>query len=434
MECSYRTSRGISGAVRVRSLPNNYTNRRKGTRRGFGCLVNSSTKKRNLRPCFSCSRQSGRLKYAARVLQSHCPRHNPPFQPRPRPRPSSLPPSPPALAPKMTEPSGPYSRPSSSAAVYAAQASMPPPSPRPSVASRGSRSSLRRQAAIAAGSASASASPPQQIQHQQQPTVPQTPAELPNPKLGPLFTTITSTIHPSNKSTTHYPTLHYIFADDDPDILTEALARHHRTADADEEPDDERPGADQPPSERAIVVDLALAPSAPAGYEVVWSSSLTPDWAVVDARVNRMDGTAGSLQQSGGSRTLMLQIDGVSVESSGPQTTTAPSSGAKAVTAPAEGDSSVGSHGGSSTKHQTQQPHQQPTDEYPALVEEFEKRMGVLKRVVQAAEVRRRTMDAAEADDGAEEELTQRPSEEEVMQQQAKGNERAQSVEEEDDE
>lgn len=340
----------------------------------------------------------------------------------------------------MADSAGPYSRPPSSAAAHVAQPSLHSPSPRPSVASRGSRSSLRRQAAIAAGSASASASA--SIQQQQQLQIPLPPAEPSTPNFTQLFTTVTSTTHPSNKSTTHHPTVHYIFADDDPDILTEALAHHHRTAEAEEQPDEDHP-EEHPPTERAVVLDIVPSPSAPAGYEVAWASSLAPDWAVVSARVGRTDGSGGALQQGsggGGGGMLTLQIEGVSVERSGP---TPSSSRGKLGSSPVEGD---GKAGRGSAAGKQQNPEHQPSEEYPALMDEFDQRMDVLRRVVEAAEVRRRTMEAAaRGDDGEEEEEeTQRP--EEVTQRPpddgdgasaadpAKGKERAHSTEDEEDE
>lgn len=328
----------------------------------------------------------------------------------------------------MADSTGPYSRPPSSTAAYAGQPSLHSPSPKPSVASRGSRSSLRRQAAIAAGSASVSAS----IQQQQQ-QIPETPSESSPPKFTPLFTTVTSTTHPSNKSTTHHPTVHYIFADDDPDILTEALAHHHRTAEAQEEPDDE--AYEHPLSERAIVLDIVPTPAAPAGYEVVWASSLAPDWAVVNATVGRIDGSGGGLQQAGGSGRLMLRIEGVSVERGGPS----PSSSIGR----AAGASQEGNRKGSVGGRQQQGLEHNPSEEYPALMDEFDKRMGVLRRVVEAAEVRRRAMEAAaeEGDEEEDEEETQRPEEEtqrppddEDAAPRDKGKGRAESLVDEDDE
>jgi hypothetical protein len=105
---------------------------------------------------------------------------------------------------------------------------------------------------------------------------------------------------------------------------------------------------------------------------------------------------------------LTLQIEGVSVERSGP---TPSSSRGKIGTSPMEGEGR-GSRGAAGGKQQNLE--QQPSEEYPALMDEFDKRMDVLRRVVEATEVRRRTMEAAaEGDDGGEdEEETQRPEEE----------------------
>ncbi|KAL1845072.1 hypothetical protein VTK73DRAFT_1185 [Phialemonium thermophilum] len=149
----------------------------------------------------------------------------------------------------------------------------------PSVASRGSRSSLRRQE-LQPSSASPTHTPPQDIlpaptppaaepqlqdlppPRQEQQRQPPPPSQAP---FTPLFTLVSSTSQPGKKPTLHHPTVHYIFADDDPEILTEALARHHRTA---EDPDDDDDDGDQQllsqdndptsrrPRDRAILLDL----------------------------------------------------------------------------------------------------------------------------------------------------------------------------------
>jgi hypothetical protein len=103
-----------------------------------------------------------------------------------------------------------------------------------------------------------------------------------------------------------------------------------------------------------------------------------------------MDSSAGTLQGNASAGSLVLEIDGVSIEA-----TAAPS--------PVPG----GEHAAD------------PSEGYSALVDEFEKGMGVYRRVVQATEARRRALEAAgeHGDEGEEEtqmpeEETQRPAEE----------------------
>ncbi|KAK0611080.1 hypothetical protein B0T14DRAFT_529598 [Immersiella caudata] len=258
----------------------------------------------------------------------------------------------------MTEPN--TSRPSSSAAGY--HASSIPPSPRPSVASRASRSSLRRDH--------------EALAHHHQPApsaLPQTPratdddhaAQSPPPHTGPvpfkpLFALVTTSTHPSYRQTTQHPILHYVFADDDPELLTEALAQHHRAA-------DEFSGEYN--RERAIMLDLAPSDHG-SGYEVERASSLSPDWAVVSASIGRMEDINGTLAAAhgDGQDALMLKIEGVSVESS--------SSTPSGKTSTPEGELQ-----GSGAKLPRPQ---QVVEEYSGLLSDFEKRMGVLKRVLDA--------------------------------------------------
>jgi len=195
--------------------------------------------------------------------------------------------------------------------------------------------------------------------------------------------------------------VHYIFADDDPEILTEALARHHHTA---EELEGDDPESDQPGSQdgrhdsagdRAILLDLAPAPGGPgSGLEVSWASSLTPDWAVVGAHIARsVDGDDGPSPQpqgttahqhqrgAAGTGPLILRVEGVAVE-----VTPAP---------PGAPGRDLGQLEGGANRQQQQPAHQRaPSDEYPGLMDEFEKRMGVLRRVVDTGEERQRKTEA----------------------------------------
>ncbi|KAK3346206.1 hypothetical protein B0T25DRAFT_571355 [Lasiosphaeria hispida] len=290
----------------------------------------------------------------------------------------------------MTEPE--YGRPGSSAAGY--HTSSIPPSPRPSVVSRASRSSLRRerdrqdvvahgQPASAAYSYSHSRPGSPHPPHRASLDEPINSSSPPPPQHGqptfaPLFALLTSTTPPSHRQTTHHPTLHYIFADDDPELLTAALARHHHGgAEIEGGSNLERRNT---PRECAIILDLVPTADG-AGLEVAWASSLSPDWAVVSARVSRMEGVDGAqpTSHSDSFAALMLTIEGVSVESSsaGPPTT------AKISTPEAELQSSGGSG--------ARPPQTQPAmEEYANLLSDFERRMAVLRRVVEAGGERQR--------------------------------------------
>lgn len=213
-----------------------------------------------------------------------------------------------------------HARPGSSAAASHNERDPIPSSPRPSVASRTSRSSLRRDRP---DTSSGPARPPS-------PT-----AEESTPPFTPFFTLITSNTHPAPR----HPVTSYIFADDDPELLTEALSHRHH---------DERP----------ILLDLAPAG---LGYDVVRVSSLAPDWAVVSASV-------GSGRKHGA---MMLQIEGVSVDAGG-----------KVVTPPADGAGEQLQSSGGSGVRATQR--QGVVEEYSALLGDFDNRMGVLRRVVDA--------------------------------------------------
>ncbi|KAK3291828.1 uncharacterized protein B0H64DRAFT_435584 [Chaetomium fimeti] len=283
-----------------------------------------------------------------------------------------------------------------------------PPSPRPSVASRASGSSLRREqerqeappvhprptsavysrphtphppAAAPAEEPARAPSPPappkptQQQQQQQQP-------------FSPVFALLSSTSHATNRQTIHHPTVHYIFADDDPERLTAALAHHHGAAAA--AYDDDNSNGSVP--DRGVLLDLEPSTSG-AGYEVAWASSLTADWAATSARVSRMEegggGGGGGAPVPGLGGNLVLKIEGVSLEPSAAATPSAASGpfGKASSTSEAEMQSSGGSVGRG-------RPAAAP-EEYADLLQDFEKRMVTLRKVVEAGAARQRALGGA---------------------------------------
>ena len=280
----------------------------------------------------------------------------------------------------MTEPNS--GRPSSSAAVYPSS-----PRPSPSVVSRASRSSLRRdhdrqesplhhQPTSAAYIRAPSQSPPPPRTRDDAAVGPSSPHQRETlASFAPFFPLVTTSAHPSQHQTTHHPILHYVFADDDPDLLTEALAQHHHGG---AHADVENEGGNNL-RERAVVLDIIPADHGP-GYEVAWASSLSPDWAVVSTSISRMGDANGALAAAHGDGhgALVLTVEGVSVE---PSLTMAPP--AKTPSPEAE----LQSPGASGTRP-LRSLH--AAEEYSGLLSDFDKRMGVLRRVVEAGGDRKR--------------------------------------------
>ncbi|KAK4142844.1 uncharacterized protein C8A04DRAFT_37892 [Dichotomopilus funicola] len=280
------------------------------------------------------------------------------------------------------------------------RASPVPPSPRPSVASRASGSSLRRdqerQDAIAPHIRPTSVTysrpetpqklaaqpvdgPPVQPsqQAQQQKHHPQQPQPF-----APVFALLDSVSHSSKRQTVHYPTVHYIFADDDPGILSAALARHHNGSNS-----SGGGGGGSRPADRGVILDMEPSPDG-LGYEVKWASSLTPDWAVTSAQVSQIEGDAGGGGRGGVGVTglggnLVLRVEGVSLE---PES----SSGLPVKASTSEVDLQGF---GVSLRRELQQHRDGATPGgYTGLLNEFEKGMSTLRKVVEAATARQRVL------------------------------------------
>ncbi|KAF4990949.1 hypothetical protein FGRMN_8140 [Fusarium graminum] len=160
------------------------------------------------------------------------------------------------------------------------------------------------------------------------------PVETPMPPFEPLFTLLTN----STTNTTVHPHIHYLFSDDDPSILTASA---------------------EDPSHRALVVDLAPAPEGdPSRWAVSWASSLTPDFAVTNSSVAVQQSEG---DENGGAGALMLRVEGVEREPVEMRSDSLPNSGSGAL-------------GG---------------EDVDVLAEDFRRRMGVLKKVVEEGEKRR---------------------------------------------
>lgn len=155
----------------------------------------------------------------------------------------------------------------------------------------------------------------------------------------PLFTLLAN----STTNTTIHPRIHYLFSDDDPSILAHASA------------------ADDP-SHRPIVVDLAPAPSNDSSrWSISWASSLSPDFAVTSSQV-AIQHAEGDSEADGGA--LMLRLEGVERE----PVEFIPDS------LPASGSGALG------------------REDVEGMVEDFRRRMGTLRKVVDEGAKRRETV------------------------------------------
>lgn len=277
----------------------------------------------------------------------------------------------------------------------------------------------------------------------------------PQPQQPPVFQPLFTLVNDGTTRATHHPRVHYIFSDDDPDILTEALARHGSqqqqqvaltsfpsgsgtVPDARERHRPSSTGStpDPPLNERVIVLDLvpktstrpsAFEHSATAtattaggcGYEVAWASSLSSDWAVVSAKLSPMaddinasaTAVANSTDPSDDNpqQQLILRIEGLGVDavpsSSAPSQTTPGIHATRSSTATATGVGAGSSGRGPSVEERdlrmsgsSATGQEKGREDYAALLEEFDKRMGLLRKVVDAGMDRQRKLTANEED------------------------------------
>ncbi|KAI0975428.1 hypothetical protein F4678DRAFT_325362 [Xylaria arbuscula] len=203
------------------------------------------------------------------------------------------------------------------------------------------------------------------------------------PPFAPVFTLVDNT---STRST-HHPHVRYIFSDDDPDILTQALAECERA-------DVDGSGSGLAPANRAMILDLA--PDDDGHYNVSWASSLSPSWAVLNAQLSQISPPSSDAGHGGGSGPgdagtdnnsrsdrLMLRIEGIEMNTAGSQSELRISDEA--------GHQRSGSASGSG---QRERERSREADNYSGMVEEFEKRMTTLRSVVNASEDRRKKIAA----------------------------------------
>jgi hypothetical protein len=158
----------------------------------------------------------------------------------------------------------------------------------------------------------------------------------------------------ATNNTTIHPRVHYIFSDDDDASIL--------------------PGSAPPdPSHRALVLDLAPATGAPeedsaGGWRVAWASSLSPSFAVTDSSLSVIQ--QGHRDDNG---SAMLRIDGVERE---PVHLMRGGNGSRS------GSPSGAAASGTVGK-----------EDVDALVDDFQRRMGVLRRVVGQGHKRREALD-----------------------------------------
>lgn len=152
---------------------------------------------------------------------------------------------------------------------------------------------------------------------------------LPPPNFNPFFTLIED----STSAEHYHPYVHYVFADDDPVIVTAAAMRslglddaqylpqtgpegHERHPQDDEDADQEHDQAHDPPAEsplpppipgakeRYIIVDVAAD-----GHTIVDAQSLSSDWQITNTDVR----TAPSFDEASPDSGYMLRVEGVEI-------------------------------------------------------------------------------------------------------------------------
>ncbi|KAI1384032.1 uncharacterized protein F4822DRAFT_58948 [Hypoxylon trugodes] len=194
------------------------------------------------------------------------------------------------------------------------------------------------------------------------------------PPFAPIFTLV----HDASTRTIHHPHVRYIFSDDDPDVLTQALAELNSGT-------DENNSDSAYTFNRAMILDLA--PNNNGGYSVAWASSLSPSWAVLDTQLSQItppssDGESNNGNEGGdnGGRAdrLMLEINGIESNALGSEGEFSGESSRRGT--------SIASGGGSGQSDRVRGEN----EDYANIVDKFEKCMVTLRRIVDAGEERRR--------------------------------------------
>ena len=135
-------------------------------------------------------------------------------------------------------------------------------------------------------------------------------AEAPVTDLVPFFALVEN----SSTSEHHHPTVHYIFADDDAELISEAACRALAQDDpqhvvSQEEEENKLPASIDGVHEHYILLDVQPC-EADSGYEVTGAHSLSSEWQVTKASISSAPTIDGTGADSG--EGLMLKIEGIS--------------------------------------------------------------------------------------------------------------------------
>ncbi|KAI2638533.1 hypothetical protein GGS21DRAFT_445102 [Xylaria nigripes] len=209
------------------------------------------------------------------------------------------------------------------------------------------------------------------------------------PRTPPPFAPIFTLVENASARTTHHPHVRYIFSDDDPDIWTRALAEC-------EESYAPESGSVPASANRAVLLDLTRSDD--GGYSVSWASSLSPSWAVLNAQLSQISPPSSEAGHSGGSGEagpnhscadrLMLRIEGIETSPVASSSELRRSDEANRTRPGSAAGGGSGGGGGSGQREREE------GDDYAYMLDEFEKRMAALRKVVNAGEDRRKKIAA----------------------------------------
>ena len=129
---------------------------------------------------------------------------------------------------------------------------------------------------------------------------------LPPPDFKPFFTLISPSASDGEADEHVHPTVHYLFSDDDPEILTSAaLGAIARTENGGQEEGEENEESEEGHAEeRVVVVDVGAD-----GKTVTNVSSLSGKWQALRTEVGAAPSMGGN-EEEGGEKGLMLRISG----------------------------------------------------------------------------------------------------------------------------
>ena len=128
------------------------------------------------------------------------------------------------------------------------------------------------------------------------------------PVLIPFYTIVSDATEPCSSAEIYYPRVRYIFADDDPDVLTDAFEAQQRQL---QSKTSKTCHVETKSLSRPILLDLELSPNG-QGYAVACATSLATDWAVKRAQLQHMHtSSSGESPESEDSQKMILQVEGL---------------------------------------------------------------------------------------------------------------------------